>query len=240
MRPITLFILLFFVFQAYAQNKPLPEKFDNYMETKSPDFRKLEKKARLFAKRLSKAPDSTKGLIFYYSYAHAGMTLCSKEKRVAEERYDFVKNILFNSEKINPSRIISVDGLLRNYTELEFWIVPKEAEIPEATATHHEDCFCAQISVSGAENSLESNEILTFSASVSGGIGRTVKYDWTISSGTIISGQGTPVIEIRLGEEMPPKITATVVTKGANSSCCEFSFCIETASFTTNIVPTLP
>lgn len=72
--------------------------------------------------------------------------------------------------------------------------------------------YCPDVQQAGAP--------VTFTASVSGGTaGVTPVYNWTISAGTIISGQGTPTITVDTkGLEGRP-INATVQVAGYNLEC---------------------
>ena len=57
---------------------------------------------------------------------------------------------------------------------------------------------------------------MTFTASYSG----NVTYSWTVSAGTIESGQGTPVISVRTTREMGgSNVTATVEIGGTDPTC---------------------
>jgi hypothetical protein len=61
---------------------------------------------------------------------------------------------------------------------------------------------------------------ITFTASVSGGTpGVTPVYNWKISDGTILSGQGTPTITVDTAGLAGRPITATVEVAGYNLDC---------------------
>jgi hypothetical protein len=64
-------------------------------------------------------------------------------------------------------------------------------------------------------------EKLTFTANVSGGDPNvTPTYNWTVSAGTIESGQGTPTIEVNTNELAPDSsVTATVDLGGFDREC---------------------
>jgi hypothetical protein len=56
---------------------------------------------------------------------------------------------------------------------------------------------------------------MTFTANVSGGSSSDFTYNWTVSQGDIIEGQGTPVIRVQTTEAMAGgNITATVTLGG--------------------------
>jgi hypothetical protein len=61
---------------------------------------------------------------------------------------------------------------------------------------------------------------ITFTASVSGGTaGITPVYNWTVSAGQILSGQGTPTITVDTAGLAGRPITATVSVAGYNLDC---------------------
>jgi hypothetical protein len=95
-----------------------------------------------------------------------------------------------------------------------------------------DDCACATLSVSGPAGITEPGSPMTFTANVSGGSQSNVTYNWTVSSGTIESGQGTPSIVVATTREMADtSVTATVTLGGL----CET--CLKTASETGGIAP---
>jgi hypothetical protein len=76
---------------------------------------------------------------------------------------------------------------------------------------------CATISVSGPA-SARSTETSTVTANVSGAPG-AVSYNWTVSCGSIISGQGSPTITIDNSRCAGNSVTATVEVGGLAPEC---------------------
>ena len=75
---------------------------------------------------------------------------------------------------------------------------------------------------------------MTFTAVVSGGTASNLTYNWTVSAGTIESGQGTPSIVVATTKEMAnSNVTATVDIGGQEAKCD----CPRTASETGSIAP---
>lgn len=70
-------------------------------------------------------------------------------------------------------------------------------------------------------DSINAGEKLTFTASVSGGDSQvTPTFNWTVSAGTIESGQGTSVIEVNTSEvPSDSTVTATVEVGGFDREC---------------------
>ena len=89
---------------------------------------------------------------------------------------------------------------------------------------------CPTVSVS-CPSDVGPNEPITFTASVAGGdAGATWTYNWSVSAGTISSGQGTSTITVDTANLAGQSVTATVSIGGADPSCTG-----TTASCTTSI-----
>ena len=79
-----------------------------------------------------------------------------------------------------------------------------------------QDCVCPPLSVSGPSGITNPGDAMTFTASSSG----DVTYNWTVSAGTIESGQGTPSITVRTNRDMAgTNVTATVDIGGLPAGC---------------------
>ena len=89
---------------------------------------------------------------------------------------------------------------------------------------------CPVVSVS-CPSEVDANQPITFTASVSGGeAGATWTYNWSVSAGTISSGQGTSTITVDTTGIAGQSVTATVSIGGADPSCTG-----TTASCTTSV-----
>ena len=90
-------------------------------------------------------------------------------------------------------------------------------------------CSCPTLNVDGPSGLTNPGEPMTFTASVSGGSGGDVTYNWTVSAGTISSGQGTSSITVDTTGLAPgSNVTATVEINNP-AGCPE---CPRTASAT--------
>jgi hypothetical protein len=79
-------------------------------------------------------------------------------------------------------------------------------------------CSCPTLSVSGPGGTTNPGDTMTFTANVSGAGDMT--YDWSVSSGTIVSGQGTRSITVQTTREMAgSNVTATVNLGGVAPDC---------------------
>jgi hypothetical protein len=81
-------------------------------------------------------------------------------------------------------------------------------------------CTCPSLSISGPSGVTTAGETMTFTANASGGSQDNVTYNWTVSAGEIVSGQGTPVITVATTKEMAgSNVTATVEIGNLCASC---------------------
>jgi len=79
-------------------------------------------------------------------------------------------------------------------------------------------CSCPTLSVSGPSGVTEPGQSMTFTAAVSGG--DNITYNWTVSAGTISSGQGTSSITVdTTGLARNSNVTATVELGGTDPAC---------------------
>lgn len=94
--------------------------------------------------------------------------------------------------------------------------------IEVANCVCKEVCTCPTLSVTPPAGVTTAGETMTFTANVSGGSQPSVTYNWTVTSGTITEGQGTPVIRVATTPEMAGgSVTATVQISGICDVCTE-------------------
>jgi hypothetical protein len=99
-------------------------------------------------------------------------------------------------------------------------------------------CVCPTVSVSGPSGLTPINQPMTFVANVGGG--ENITYNWTVSAGTISSGQGTPTITVdTTGLAGGTNVTATVELGGTPAGCDCPKTASETASIEQPRAPTL-
>lgn len=95
-----------------------------------------------------------------------------------------------------------------------------------------DDCFlpceCPTLSVTGPSGAVQPGESMTFTANVSGGTQENITFNWSVSQGTISSGQGTPSITVDTTGLDNTTVEATVEIGGTVPECN----CPKTASET--------
>jgi hypothetical protein len=75
-------------------------------------------------------------------------------------------------------------------------------------------CVCPTTFDVTASGDVKAGEIVDFTADVSGGTATNIEYDWTVSQGEIIEGQGTSKIKVKTTAEMTGTIEATINLRG--------------------------
>lgn len=92
-------------------------------------------------------------------------------------------------------------------------------DCPDCRAPDVVRCECATITASGPSGTTAPGSPMTFTANVSGGTGQgDPTYNWTVSAGTIESGQGTPSITVSTAGLSNQTVSATV-TVGNTADC---------------------
>jgi len=91
-------------------------------------------------------------------------------------------------------------------------------------------CSCPSLSISGPTGITNPGDTMTFVATVDR---PDVNYTWTVSNGTIESGQGTSSITVRTTKEMAGENVTATVTIGGFTDCS----CQKTASETAPVAP---
>jgi len=80
-------------------------------------------------------------------------------------------------------------------------------------------CSCPTLTVDAPQSPTKSGEALTFTANISGAPA-DITYNWKVSAGEIIEGQGTPVIRVATNSKMAGKtVKATVEIGGVCEEC---------------------
>ena len=81
-------------------------------------------------------------------------------------------------------------------------------------------CECPSFTVTGPAGVTERGGMMTFTANVSGGTAQNITYNWTVSAGTIESGQGTPSITVRAPSDGTTNVEATAtITLDVDCGC---------------------
>lgn len=80
-------------------------------------------------------------------------------------------------------------------------------------------CECWTIDVTGPSVITQPGDSMTFTANVTGGTATGITYNWSVSSGTITSGQGTPSITVATTRDMANQTVTATVDVGGTDVC---------------------
>ncbi len=129
--------LLIFNTAVFAQEKPQAMKFDEFVEG-------MIGRVNRFAQYVKKDSQSEFCIIYYNPRK-------SKYGLEGKKWAEYAQGILENGYDISRSRIVLVDGGVRENQSLELWIVPKGADSPKPNPHYNksEAITCPEISVIG-------------------------------------------------------------------------------------------
>jgi PKD-like domain len=96
----------------------------------------------------------------------------------------------------------------------------------------HCPCICPKIMEVTGKETVRASESLVFTVNILGGTFTDINYNWTVSQGEIVNGQGTPQIKVKTTREMSGFVKATVQVEG--NGLCES--CPREMSYSTDIV----
>jgi hypothetical protein len=109
------------------------------------------------------------------------------------------------------------DSIIRGKT------VTKTIEALECTSCHEppKPCACPALSVSGPAKGFKAGDSIIFTASAEGGTQIFTKYQWSVSSGTIINGQGASQIIVKTNSDETADVLAATVEISGYGLCDE-------------------
>jgi hypothetical protein len=228
------FLILFSVFsiQGFAQTSQAV-KFDSYSEKDGENLKLLDKKINRFLKKLKK-DSSVKGYVFIYDKVPRLRDIkgCKISEITAPsvKQKELVKKLNLPKEQIKNS-------CFRFNFEVEFWIVKEGEKLPDNNtncADFDPPCCCPTLNIISDETVYSLKNPLIFKADITL-IEEydTATFEWFVSNGKIISGQGTNEIKVDISDvNFGETITATVEASG--SAFCNGN-CPRTANFTVTI-----
>lgn len=86
-------------------------------------------------------------------------------------------------------------------------------------AQNNQSASCPVLSVSGPNGIPQAGETIPFTANIDRTGFKNVIYNWTVSKGEIIEGQGTTSIRVKLPVKLDGVLTATVEVQGLPQNC---------------------
>lgn len=194
-----------FISTTAAQEKPRVIEFAKVsVKPRETEIEKLTETLEKFLRRLEKEPETTDGYIDVPTNIELGRKL---QLFMAN---DTLKNrVKFWGAMKRPE-------LYRIDFGVNFYIVPQGAEIPYERVS--EPCVCPTFDVTALEYTVKRDSILTFVAEMKGDGYEEVKYQWFLTAGKILEGQGTKTIKV--SAEDAKEVTATAQYSGWCDETC--------------------
>ena len=217
---IAFLVLICFGFCSFAlaQEQAIAIRFGSYEKLPYEQTGIFTERTNNFIKQIKKEPSTSKGVIIFYNQRTGRFPL-----NAGKEFNDYaLQMIVSDYTNIPAGLVISIDGGYRNYPSVEFWIVPQNAQMPKPTPTFDksEIAVCPEINVGGDGFRRDRNLPLNFSVAVKGAEpDAKLGFEWNVTAGKIIAGQGTNQIKIDLSETNARYIAAAVQVKGLNAEC---------------------
>jgi hypothetical protein len=212
-------------YPAYSQATPVARKFDEFT-LPFEDHSEEEARLRRFAKQLKKEP-STKG----YIIAYTPRILDAKGSSywyIAENRCLTTRAQLDQFGGVGESRLICINGGVREYAMVELWILPVQAKPPRPSPEFAAEQIvqCHPVQVLGEIYAASRKTRLKFSVVFRlERPGSSFEYFWSVTNGEIVEGQGTDSIIVQPGDGT--EVSARIELKGFSAECNEI------ASYTT-------
>jgi hypothetical protein len=188
-------------------------KFDEYVLDGEQRWTRLAR----FVKQLKREPKK-QGLVIVYA----------ERKIVGPGVYydgEDWKNWVFHNMKaqgLSADRFVTVNGGLRERGMIELWLVSPGAPLPLPTPTATETIVCPSVNVLGDVWTRTHNQPLTFKIHLSAwrvySFPKAI-FNWTVSSGQILSGQGTDTISVDVSQSAHNRIEASVEVVGLSTEC---------------------
>ena len=218
--------LLFAVVSVSAQNKPQALKFDEFDDVVENEFYKNKysnSKELTFSQhveRFSKQLEKERGASAYIIYYQARITYKNARWNFVNQVNGINNQIKYN-ERIKIENVLTVNGGYRENNTVEFWIVPKDAELPAPTPTFakSETFQCANLSVHGQTTLNKTDEIIFSVYSYELREIENPTLTWKVSAGEIVEGQGKDFIKVKLNESDPKRVTAFLEVGGLPYPC---------------------
>ena len=212
---VFLFFVLLIPILAIAQ--PAAMKFDEFtLDAPSYYFfdEEVTFKDRLdrLIRQVQREPRSSKVYLIHYRSRVATSPAYTSRWRVDRAEWEITSKV-----KISYENVISIDGGVRDSDTVEFWIARKGATPPQPTPKYDnlEVVNCPSIWLFEREHNLDQMNPAVFSTSLSPEM--QSRFEWTVSPGMIIEGQGTKTIKVDV--KGIKRRSVTVLADGVPGEC---------------------
>lgn len=216
----TLLICFSFCSFAFGQTKPVALKFDEFSKSDNyeSDSKMITERLKRFAIELKRQPQMWALIIGYDE----------RKQSYDDDTYNGDNSILIiqrqlESYGIDEKRIDRLVGGVRENESYELWLLPKDAEMPKPRPEFEQTdvMYClGYAGINGVYYTFDRNKPLEFSAQTNPTrIPRGVNYEWEVSAGNIVEGQGTEKIKVDVSGTTQNYFTVKLNFKGLALEC---------------------
>lgn len=221
MNKLTLFWILIFSFQIFSQERAVALKFDEFTRNKEKQYWKIDisetSRIKRFALELKKNPQMKGAVIKYDSRKQ----LYNVDERKNNDNDLGVFDWELEQNGVSENRVIKIFGGIRENESYEFWLLPKDAQIPKPMPhfQNSQIVYCPQIETYWKRNNLK-NSPVEFSSEIKKLLPSTsISYKWIVSNGKIISGETDKKMLLDLNSVSESKVAVKLVIEGINPEC---------------------
>jgi hypothetical protein len=216
---VLLFYIAFLSLQVFTQEKPVALKFDEFSKSDeySSDSKMIAERLKRFAMQL-KRQTQMQALIIGYD-----------KRKQSYDQYWIGDNQILTVQRelegygIAEKRIVRLVGSIRENESYELWLLPKGAEMPKPRPEFKQAdiVFClGYAGIDGVYYTFDRNKPLEFSARTNPTrIPSEVNYEWEVSAGKIVEGQGTEKIKVDVSQTTQNYLTVKLSFKGLSLEC---------------------
>ena len=223
---VTLLLASFISLAAQNTVKPAEaSKVDEFNDARS-DYNALVEKAHAFLDKLAAQPRSVRGVVIVYPEFQVRCISFNEMWKVNDELDAFISRIVKLRTDITSDRIVIVRGHADfQRSSAEFWMVPDGAPAPQPRVIEFDPGHCCPtVTLVGPTKTSRSTGKISFfvylrPVSFSDGL----KYEWKVTGGTIVSGQGSDEIVVDISKLISPSLTVSVSFSSREWACPESS-----------------
>ncbi len=221
----TFLICLSFFSFASAQKNVVALKFDEFDDSSDNQFYPYEEitlSQRI--ERLVKQVKKERGVKVYIIYYLARQINDGKTYKITNWATQTESEVRYKAN-LEDENVVTINGGYREKNTLEYWIAPKNAALPAPSPTFDEsDTFvCPKISVDGDARGFDKTKSIDFFVSTFDSKAETA-FQWKVSAGEIVSGQGTNKITVDLKNVNDKRITAFAEASGLPFPCAKVGY----------------
>lgn len=214
----------FLVVQVFSQQKAIALKFDEFNDSQQLSYTELQQTSKERIERFVNQLKRERGSRVYLIHYRA---------RVFEDSRYFRPSTWTSNTKwaisgssVKSEDIFIVDGGIREFDTIEFWIAPKGAEPPNPTPTFNRSEAIDCPSIYAYQDGINFNKNYPIYFKASSRPQGADAYNWTVTDGKIVGDNGRSLLELDVSNAKTDRVTAFVEIEGLPLPCKNTAFAI--------------